>query len=386
MRFPSRWLLVVALGSPLLAAGACSSGGTKVSDDGSTFAGATGGGAAGAGGSTAGAGAGGAGAGGGFSGQDGGVSDALPEGCSTIDAKATRIPLHLYLLVDRSSSMATRWEAVKAGVSAFLDDKASVGIDVAMTPFPAVNQQPGNECDFAPYQDPAVAFGLLPANKSKIEGALAAMSPNGFGSPMYPALLGAYTRGADTLKQQPGDAFVVLLVTDGSPAPQPATCTGVDALSPDVIASLAEKAHGQSKVRTFVVSFSKDSDDVAFAKLVSQKGGGSAVFVDGVDPDKKFRDALATVRGEGLGCEFPIPAPPGGMKIDYTEVNVRYTAGDGKVTDLARSPGCAADGAWDYDDPAKPTRIKLCGGLCAAVKADGLAQIEAVLGCPTIIK
>lgn len=387
----SRWALAVALSLPLVAAGACSAGSTKSGDDGSTFGGAAGagpgGGAGGAGnggaaGSTV---AGAAGAGGFVVDPDAGASDALPDGCSTIDAKATRIPLHLYLLIDRSSSMSGRWDAVKAGVSAFLADKASVDIDVAMTPFPAVNQTPGNECNFVPYQDPAVPFGLLPANKAPIDASLASTQANGFGSPVYPALLGAYARGGDTLKQKPGDAFVVLLVTDGSPAPQPTTCTGVDALSPDVIATLAEKALSLSKVRTFVVSFSKDSDDVAFANKVSQKGGGSAVFVDNIDVEKKFRDALAAVRGEGLGCEFPIPSPPAGMKIDYGEVNVRYTAGDGKVTDLGRSPGCVAASAWDYDDPSMPTKIKLCGELCKAVKADGLAQIEAVLGCPTVV-
>lgn len=387
----SRFSLAVALSLPLVAAGACSAGSTKSGDDGSTFAGAAGGaqaGSSGAGGKAGGAGAsaaGAAGMGGFMTDPDAGASDALPDGCSTIDAKASRVPLHLYLLIDRSSSMAGRWDAVKAGVSAFLGDKASTDIDVGMTPFPAVNQTPGNECNFVPYQDPAVPFGLLPANKGPVDTFLAKTDPNGFGTPVYPALLGAYARGGDTLKQKPGDAFVVLLVTDGSPAPQPATCTGVDALSPMVIATLAEKALSLSKVRTFVVSFSKDSDDVAFANLVSQKGGGSAVFVDTVDVEKKFRDALAAVRGEGLGCEFPIPAAPAGMKIDYGEVNVRYTAGDGKVTDLGRSPGCVAPSAWDYDDPNMPTKIKLCGDLCAAVKADGLAKIEAVFGCPTVI-
>lgn len=387
-----RLLLAVAASVPFVAFAACSAGSTKSNDDGSTFAGSGGfasGGASGAGGAKGGAAgtttAGTTGTGGFTTDPDAGMSDALPDGCSTINAKASRIPLHLYLLIDRSSSMSGRWDAVKAGVSAFLGDKASAEIDVAMTPFPAVNQTPGNECNFLPYQDPAVPFAQLPGNKGPIEASLAMTSANGFGSPMYPALLGAYGRGADTLKQKPGDNFVVLLVTDGSPAPQPATCTGVDALDPMVIGALAEKALSVTKVKTFVVSFSKDSDDVAFANLVSQKGGGKAVFVDTVDVDKKFRDALAAVRGEGIGCEFPIPAPPMGMKIDYGQVNVRYTAGDGKVTDLGRSPGCMSPNAWDYDDEKMPTKIKLCGDLCTAVKADGLAQVEAVLGCPTII-
>ena len=385
-----RLFLAVALSASVVAFVACSAGSTKSTDDGSTFAGAAGaatGGASGSGGAQAGAAgmATGGTAAGGFMGDDAGTSDALPDGCSTINAKATRIPLHLYLLIDRSSSMSGRWDAVKAGVAAFLGDKASVDIDVAMTPFPAVNQTPGNECNFLPYQDPAVPFGVLPGNKAAIDMSLAKTDPNGFGTPVYPALLGAYGRGADTLKQKPGDSFVVLLVTDGSPAPQPATCTGADALSPTVIAGIAEKALTLTKVKTFVVSFSKDSDDVAFANLVSQKGGGSAVFVDNVDVEKKFRDALAAVRGEGLGCEFPIPPAPPGMKIDYGQVNVRYTAGDGKVTDLGRSPGCVVPSAWDYDDPTMPTKIKLCGDLCTAVKADGLAQVEAVLGCPTVV-
>ncbi len=384
----TRLCLAAALSLPLVAAGACSAGSTKSGEDGSTFGGAAGAAQAGGSGSGGAAGAsvaGAAGSGGFVAVPDAGPSDALPDGCSTIDAKATRIPLHLYLLIDRSSSMSGRWDAVKAGVSAFLGDKASADIDVAMTPFPAVNQTPGNECNFVPYQDPTVPFGLLPGNQAAIDGALAGTQANGFGSPVYPALLGAYARGGDTLKQKPGDSFVVLLVTDGSPAPQPATCTGVDALSPDVIATLAEKALTLSKVRTFVVSFSKDSDDVAFASKVSQKGGGTAVFVDNIDVEKKFRDALAAVRGEGLGCEFPIPPPPAGMKLDFGQVNVRYTAGDGKVTDVGRSPGCLAPSAWDYDDPTAPTKIRLCGELCKAVKADGLAQIEAVLGCPTVI-
>ena len=381
------WLSVILPWVGVACAAACGDAGAPV-DNGAAGSTSAGSGGTGSGGKSGASGAAGTSTTGGSAGtgivkEDGGT-DALPDGCASISAQATRVPLHLYLLMDRSGSMATKWDAAKAGVASFLNDPASADIDVGFTVFPPENVAPGGECMYA-YENPLVPFAKLPGNASAITTALGKIAPNGFGTPIYPALAGALDRGIVTIKTHPTDAYVALLVTDGQPEMPPAKCGNVDALDPATIAGLAETGFKQYKLRTYVVGL--PGADPTFTQLVAQKGGGEAILLDNVDVQQKFADALAKIRGEGLGCEFPLPPQADGKMYSYDQVNVRYTEGKGGTgVDLFRSIGCKVGDAWDYDDPINPTKVVLCKDTCAKVKADGLAKVDVVLGCPTNVK
>ena len=147
-------------------------------------------------------------------GDDGGLTP--DSACGAVSEKGKAIPLSLYIAFDKSSSMVTgnKWEYAKAGLGAFVADPVSAGTSVALNFFPLPDE---STCDQFKYQTPVVPFGDLPANAQPIQNAIAAETPNGFKTPIYPALGGAILACADTLQQKPNTACAVLLVTDGAP-------------------------------------------------------------------------------------------------------------------------------------------------------------------------
>jgi Mg-chelatase subunit ChlD len=372
---------------------ACSAGGvdsTPLAPDAAGAAGAAGssgssggdGGKAGSSAGSSGNGAGTSGSGGGVLLDDGGMSDVLPEGCDGVNEQATRVPLTVYVMVDRSASMAgDKWTAARAGLEAFINDKGSDDISVGLTLFP-VDNPTLEDCSFKNYQDPLVTFGKLPGNAKALDDQLDMAKPNGQGTPIYPALGGALDRGITFHGANPNDNFVVLLVTDGEPEGPPDTCGSVDPLSQDTITSLVGKANSMFGIRTFVVGL--PGVNKAFAQAVAKSGGSDAILITNgtqADIQAQFQTALAKVRGDGLGCEYPLPADS--TKYDKTEVNVRYTDSAGAAHDLSHSVGCASPEGWQYDNEQTPTKILLCSATCTQVKGDGLAKMQVVLGCPT---
>lgn len=382
---------------------ACSSGGTSPTDTpgtgGKGGAGTSGqggsgnptGGTSGAGGSSdGGAGGGDAGSGNAFGGGAGSVAidagkDAIDEGCAGVEAQATRVPLTLYVVLDRSSSSSgLKWDSSVKGLGAFLKDPSSAGITVGLVTFPRQPLLNPQECSFSNYKEPEVPFAKLPDNAQPTLDFLATVKPNGFGTPIYPALGGALERAAVSKLAKPAENFAVLVVTDGEPAPPPTTCNGVDVLKIDSTTSLVADTLAKYQVKTFVIGL--PGIPKSFADTLAQKGGTQAIVIQqDVDLEKQFQGALSAVLGEGLGCEFPMP--PDSSKYDKDLVNVNYTKGDGSGTlDLKRSVGCKDGVGWDYDSDIKPTKLILCGSTCEQVKKDGLAKIDVVLGCPTRIQ
>jgi hypothetical protein len=76
--------------------------------------------------------------------------------------------------------------------------------------------------------------------------------------------------------------------------------------------------------------------------------------------------------------------------LDPTRVNVRYTpGGGGTAQQLVAVPDkahCPASGlAWYYDNLAAPIQILLCPAACSAIATDAGAQLEVLLGCPTMM-
>jgi hypothetical protein len=110
------------------------------------------------------------------------------------------------------------------------------------------------------------------------------------------------------------------------------------------------------------------------------------LLAPGPDLGQRFIEALNTIRGWAVGCEFTIPAA-----IDFKNVNVRWT-GPGGTTDVVYAGSadrCDPNrGGWYYDvDPANatPTRVRLCEATCNQVKGSGQARVELLVGCTTKI-
>lgn len=355
------WLTLAgaALSAPALLAASCS---------------ATGGGTGGAGG------AGGGGAGGDLFPDANDDAPIVDEPCQSISKQANEKPLHLFVLLDKSTSMAgSKWDAAQLGLKAFLEAQDSAGIDVALGVFPRPpDATPA--CDQNAYKTPLVDFGLLPDHAADVSLALQSEAADGFSSPVYPALGGALLRSLDVLAANPGDAAAVLLVTDGAPQGPAPLCGGVDPEDPNEIAALAAAAAAMSPpVLTFVIGL--PGVDQSAANTIAAGGGtGSAILVMG-DVASEFTKALAKAKGEALPCAYPLPteSEPG-----YVNVEIGWGGGDPVVVPL--NAACGGDGlGWTWDVPAAPTEIVLCPASCAALKADLQASIDIALGCPTVI-
>lgn len=93
--------------------------------------------------------------------------------------------------------------------------------------------------------------------------------------------------------------------------------------------------------------------------------------------------ARGVVAGVPIPCEFAIPEPPTGMTLDFMEIRLTYTAGDGTRQELTRVPSAAECDplGWYFDDPATPTRIELCPDLCMSVQRDAAGRLDIGLGC-----
>jgi hypothetical protein len=361
-------LSALSLLSMAVAASACSAAGSGVTTQGST-SGSTGsaGGGGGAGGSL----------------FDAGNPDALPDpdaacGLITVDAHAT--PLDLYIAFDKSSSMVgTKWNGAKAGLEAFLADPTSAGIRVAINFFPLDNNP---TCDQFAYKPPVVPFGLLPGNAAAVSAAIDATTPNGFSTPIYPALGGGILAGIEEAMNNPGDAAAVLLVTDGQPDGPAGTCGMVNPDDPAAIADLAAKGVAfKPSVKTFVIGL--PGINQATANQIAAAGGtGSAILVTITNVQTEFQNALAKVRGQALPCEYDIPAEVAGGQVDPGYVNVEVTPGGGPTSTLPQDAACT-DVGWKYDDPAHPKHIELCPKSCTSLKAESSAKVQILLGCTT---
>jgi hypothetical protein len=180
----------------------------------------------------------------------------------------------------------------------------------------------------------------------------------------------------------PERRVVLVVATDGEP-------TGCDRNRPEDIAALAAQAwSGPHAIRTFVLGV---GGLLSSLDAVAQAGGtGGALLIDtSSNVSQQLIDALEKIRSESaVACDFVIPGGSEGMKVDPGKVNVRASTAGGPLnvvsqTFMSAAANCEAAGGWYYDDPARPTKIKLCDSTCAALQ-HGSIQIQ--YGCDTVVR
>lgn len=314
--------------------------------------------------------------------------------CAATKETAKLVPLDIYVMMDQSGSMSektssgiTKWAAIKTAISSFLGDPSSEGIGVGIGYFPIETGGffSDDSCKITDYQKAEVEIAVLPGVKAPIETSLGKHSPTG-GTPTGPALRGALTHANEWRIAHPGHVVAALLATDGMPT----SCT------PDKIPDIAADAAAAAKagVRSYVIGVLSDADISAGGDknldAISVAGNGKPAFViksGSADVTKDFLDALKTIRGAALACEYSIPT---GVGADFKKVNVNVTIGgtDSIVPYVGSAAACdPTKGGWYYDvDPSTgtPKTILLCGGTCKPLQADAAAKIEIAVGCATI--
>jgi hypothetical protein len=306
--------------------------------------------------------------------------------CTGVSGEAEAVPVDLFIMMDRSVSMAntlpgtstTRWEALQAAVEAFTSSEGDIRAGIGFFGVTGGNDDE-IDCDTDRYSTPAVAIGDLAEVGGDLVMAMADMRPGGL-TPAGPALAGALEYASAWAEDNVGRATAVVLVSDGYPTQcQPQTVSG--------LAAMAEAAHENAPfVRTYVIGLGGDFnlDSIALAG-----GTHQAFLVDEGDFTSSFANALSNVANTKLACEYALPEPPDGSQtLDLTKVQVTYTTADDETTEeipsLASVNGCglSANGGWYYDDLENPTRILVCPCTCSRFEA---GRVDVRLGCrPTI--
>lgn len=303
--------------------------------------------------------------------------------CAKYQHTQVQKPVNLYVIFDKSSSMAgSKWTDAKTGLSAYVDSPGTDSIRAALRFFPR-DADATPACDQAAYKEPTVPFAALPGNGPAIKAAIDAEAPDGFNTPMYPALGGALLKGIEMAMNNPGEVSAVLLITDGAPQGPGPTCSGVNPEDPAVIAGLA--ASGLSNgVSTYVVGL--PGVNQAVANQIALAGGTeSAILVASTNVAVEFQKALQKVSGSAIPCDYAIPAEVISGEVGLNKVNVEITPPGGTPMTVPYDESCA-NGGWKYDDPMTPTAIVLCPATCDSVKTTNGAQLKVVLGCGTIVK
>lgn len=363
----------------------------------------TGGTGAGTGGSGTGTGGSGTGSGGGSSGGSGGsggtvaACPGLPlqssgssgaagsgEACAGVSYEAERVDVDMYIMMDRSVSMAEtvpgtdriRWEFVREAVERFVSHPDAADVRMGIQFFNQSGEKNDEiDCDVSRYATPAVAIGPASEVGDDIVAAIADTRPGGF-TPTLPALQGAVQHAKEWAEENVGRATVVVLVTDGLPT----QCQNPVSVS-EVAAVAKEAAEGEPRVRTYAMGIAAGFN----LDTIARSGGTKKAFiVDEASIADSFVTNLLNIAENELACEYEIPEPSdGSMQVDVDKVQVVYSPANGDPEEIPKA-GSLADcgkssvGGWYYDNPANPTKIMVCPCTCERFAA---GRVDVRLGC-----
>jgi hypothetical protein len=241
-------------------------------------------------------------------------------------------------------------------------------------------------CEVEAYATPAVPIAELPAAAAALTTSLASKRPEGR-TPTGPALAGAIQHAQARLAAAPERRVAVVLASDGLPV----VCAPSSVA--DVAAIAAAAARATPPVPTFALGVVAAREQAAALRnlgAIATAGGTGRPFV--INTGQTVTDdliaALNTIRTRALTCEYKLPTPPSGT-LDYTRVNVQFTASSGQITQIGNVPDRSAcdptRGGWYYDTSPTPSSIVICPVSCDPLLTDEGGQIDILLGCRTII-
>jgi len=310
------------------------------------------------------------------------------EACAASTATASVLPLDMYILLDRSGSMADNgsWTQEVMALNNFIYDSHSNGLGVGLQYLPLPDL-----CSPSAYADPAVPIALLPNNQGALATSLSASRPFG-GTPTVPALEGAIQLAKARQKSNPDRDIVIVLSTDGLPDTSTCAYAGDGGLPNDTdnaIALLQAAASSVPPIKTFVIGI---GNQTSLFDTFATAGGTTPIYVGTgdagttADIETPLIAALAAIRSNALPCEYTIPQASSGA-IDFGEVNVTFKPTPGSSAEqpfygVSSPSACTTTSLdWYYDDPNNPKHIDLCPNACTAVKASTQGTVNVAYGC-----
>jgi hypothetical protein len=311
------------------------------------------------------------------------TEDGTGAACNGVSVEAEAVPVDIFVIMDRSQSMGiavagsnkTRWQALHDAVQSFTESPGAAEIRAGIGFFSLSGAgDDAQDCDADAYAEPRVPIGSVSDVGPDLVAAMNEVTPGGL-TPTVPALKGAISYARSWAQENPGRATMVVLVTDGFPT----QCDN----APYQISQTARTGYESPEhVRTFVIGVG----DVAKFNLDNYaRSGGTkkAYLTDAGDVTASFVDALNNITNRALACEYQLPPPPDGMKLDTAKVQVLYTPSSGdpeEVPSISSLSACAnnPNGGWYYDDLEHPSKITVCPCTCARLQA---GRIDVRLGC-----
>jgi hypothetical protein len=346
---------------------------------------------------------------------DGGNSDASGGACAADTYPGELVPLDLYVMLDKSSSMTDggKWASVTTALKDFAKADDSHGIGVGLQYFPVPPSYPipvqcngqindpacglygpcipgfnicggsasNDSCDPIDYDEAKLTIAELPAAEPAFAAELNAASANGDSTPSQPAMEGAVVYATAWAQANPSHLTFIVFATDGEP-----TNCSINSIQGTADAA-QQAANGNPSVKTFVIGVGSELGSLN--QIASAGGTSQAYLVDtGPNATQQFIEALNEIRALGL-CKFQIPVPEEGTP-DFGKVNVSLVDPNDPdnyqvVKQVDNQSSCdPVEGGWYYDDPYDPKMIVLCPASCDEVMLSDW-DVSVLLGCETII-
>ena len=167
----------------------------------------------------------------------------------------------------------------------------------------------------------------------------------------------------------------------------PLTCAGgsgpcCPTLS-DAVEAASDCFNSKALIKTYVLGVGPllgNLEEIAIAG-----GTGHAYLVEGGNVAAEVLDALNSIRGAALPCQFELPEPPAGQELALDQVNITYAnpvCEPSHYYYVETREQCGDEGGWYYDDAVAPERIELCPSSCDQVSTPG-GRLLFTVGCET---
>jgi hypothetical protein len=320
--------------------------------------------------------------------------------CETDRYTQVTDPLGVYLMVDQSASMESRWKDVVTALGDFITDSGlltdvSMGIQyfaVSPTsptqPFPDWQNQ---ACSALTYETPDVAIDPLPGNKDAILGSLTQHDPGNPASrpPVLPlgirssptdvALTGAIAGIRAWSEGKKNPKLAILLVTDRIP--------GIECIRPvldGAIQAARDGVQGTPSVVTYVLGVRDQLDPLN--QVASAGGTDHAYLVGTTAASGDILAQLDSIREVALPCEISVDK----QHLDQRDVNVELRTADTRtvLSQVPTKANCTPSPTamqWYAAEADAAKNVALCPPACTSIRATKNATLDVVYGCPTMV-
>lgn len=316
-----------------------------------------------------------------------------PDACAAVTAEAVKPPVDIIWIIDQSGSMGNEISQVKANVNGnFANIIQNAGLDYRVILF--ANGTSGISATYRLCVDPPLGAAACgednPPHFFQVNRTIA--STNSFSlfmndtywtpikANLRPSAFKAFIEVTDDQSSVSASQFDAFLLT-GNGAGYFGTSAERNYVFHSIIGVHAPLAPTEpttnSKCSTAVNTGPQYQE-------ISILTGGLRHPVCDTNYSAVFNN-IATSIVKAVACELLTPpATSDAGVIDWSRVTVQYTPSNGGAVEVFplvdNEAQCVGDGFY-YDNPANPTKVRLCPASCAKVQADEGAKVELLLGC-----